>query len=156
MSSPASQIDFLDEIDFANYFESSDNGELTGDEYLSHIEAADVSENSEDMPALVNVLDSSDDESVEISGTDINSNGKNNENNLYEDLPELEEIFDSSDDKDSYMEDIYNATNDFPNFLDEADKTLAVDTLGEAYTTTYGCATLVNAAGINDGVGTVI
>jgi len=29
-----------------------------------------------------------------------------------------------------------------------------VDTLGEAYTTTYGCATLINAAGINDGVET--
>ena len=59
VNSPASQINFLDQIDPADYFESSDNGELTGDEYLSHIEAADVSENSEDMPALVDVLDSS-------------------------------------------------------------------------------------------------
>jgi hypothetical protein len=154
VDSPASQIKFLGHINPDDYFESSDNGELTGDEYVSRIEAADVSENSEDMPALVDVSDPSDYEGAEVFGADIRSNHQNDENNLYGDLPKLEEVSDSSDDEDSYMEDIYDATDDLLNFLDEADEILAVDTLGEAYTTTYGCATLVNAAGINDGVET--
>jgi hypothetical protein len=35
-------------------------------------------------------------------------------------VPELEEVSDSSDDEDSYMEDIYDATDDLLDFLDEA------------------------------------
>ena len=157
VDSPASQIKFLGHKSILTIISrvlTMEKLELTGDEYVSRLEAADVSEDFEDMPALVDVSNPSDYEGAEVFGADIKSNHQNDENNLYGDLPKLEEVSDSSDDEDSYMEDIYDATDDLLNFLDEADEILAVDTLGEAYTKIYGCATLVNAAGINDGVET--
>jgi len=134
VDSTASQIEFLGHINADDYFESSYIRELTEDEHIFCMEQADVSDNSKDMPALVEVLDSSDDKGAEVSGADINSNHHNNENNLDGDLPELEEVSDSSDDEDSY---IYNAMDDLLDFPDEAEEFLAMDTLEEAYMVTY-------------------
>jgi hypothetical protein len=67
---------------------------------------------------------------------------------------EVSDSSDSSDDEDSGMEGIYNAIDEIISFLGEADEPLVVDTLGDAYTMTYGYATLVNAARLNDGIET--
>ena len=148
--SPTSLINFLGPIDPTDYFESPDDWELSGDEYTTPIEIADI---SEDIPALMDVSDSSDDECGEISQADINSNNQDKEDDIYGDLPNLEEVSDSSD-EDCHKEDIDNGTSKGCTFSGDEDKVLARDTLGEAYTTTYGCATLVNVAGINNSVET--
>jgi hypothetical protein len=95
--SPTFLIDFFSPINPDDYFKSSENEELTGDKYTTYIRAADVSDDSEDMPALVDISDSSDDECEEISQADINSNNQDKENVIYGDLPDLEGVSDSSD-----------------------------------------------------------
>jgi hypothetical protein len=81
--SPTSLIDLFSPIDPTDYFESSEDRELSRNEYTMSIQTADVPNNSEDIPALVDVSDSSDNEDAEVSDVDIK---KDDEHNLYGDL----------------------------------------------------------------------
>jgi hypothetical protein len=120
--SATSQIDFFGPSNPADHFESSDDRELSGNKDTTHIQAVDVPDDSEDMPALVDVSDTSDDEYLEVSNTDINSNDQEDTNDLHGDLPDPEEVSDSWHDEDCYKKGMDNATNKNCTFSNDKNK----------------------------------